>query len=254
MYNAGRRLPVLMNIGVFVDSQNLDDFVGRVKWAADAGFGAIVVTLFAASDSARAQSQPHILNRDAFLAGLSLQRLCQHFFEIRLGRGNNDVTFPRFSDDQKRIAVFVLTFVKNHVARFQAQTRRHVLDAQGARAHADDGSFAGFLCFSAWMNRRGQTGIELRAVEINRDLVEVGKDSRAHGHDGAVLVHVLAKALLQRSFKVACALREFFRSKRKHLLQDSTFDPPTQGYGVAGPASQGYGVAGANVQYRIEVV
>lgn len=28
-----------MDLGVFIDSQNLDDFVGRVKWAADAGFG-----------------------------------------------------------------------------------------------------------------------------------------------------------------------------------------------------------------------
>ncbi len=98
--------------------------------------------------AARAQGEPHILDGNSILGRFNARRLCDRVLDIQLSHRDDDVPISCFLDDQERVAVFVLSLVKNDVAHFHPQTNGRALHGDVARAQGHDGSFASVFRFA----------------------------------------------------------------------------------------------------------
>ena len=120
-------------------------------------------------------------------------------------------------NDEKRVAVFILAFVKNEVMRFDPDAQRHAADRDGACTDGGGGRFERQRRFAhrLWNYRRGR--VELRAVQIHCDLVDVRKNARAEINDLAILGGKAMSGLVQSLGEVGFRRGKLFAMQRNHF-------------------------------------
>src|SRR6266513_1776378 len=106
---------------------------------------------------------------------LTLRDFPDGVFQVQLGRRNYDLASPDIVHEEKCFAFFVSPFMKDHVARLELKIYGRALHGNIVSTERDDSGFAGALGFASELWQGGQLPVKLRTIEIDRDLIQIGK-------------------------------------------------------------------------------
>ena len=147
---------------------------------------------------------------------LALCELLEGVFQVQLGRRNDDLTGPDIVHEEKCFAFFISPFMKDHVARLELKIQGRAVHDNIPSTEGDDSGLAGALSFASELWQGGQLPVKLRTIEVDRDLIQIGKDPCTDDHDRFLLAKILPKAFRHRFGKLGFRSGELRALKRNH--------------------------------------